>query len=160
VTRSGQREDYRVVSAGIEFDDCGNLVSGSAQSGDEGEITALVGEEQQRLFLCAPRIVDEKDLFVGERVGRLPHGRVDVIACQTRIRLEQIGFGRAVTEFAKDEFDRNPPPADHRFAQHHSRIDFDPIVDCHVMSHRTGAPGRTRTCGIRLRRLSARLSYL
>ena len=57
-------------------------------SGDDAEITTFIGEEPQRLFRCAYRIVDENDLFVGERIGRVTHGRVDVVACQAGVRFE------------------------------------------------------------------------
>jgi hypothetical protein len=41
------------------------------------------------LFLLAIR-VDEHELFVGQRVGRITDRRLDVLAYQTRIGLEQI----------------------------------------------------------------------
>ena len=99
------------------------------------EVAALVGKEPHGLF---PAIVglfaDEHDLFVSQRVGRVAHHRLDVLACEVRVGVEYIRLGGTFAQFAKDQLDRNPRAADHRLTEHHSRVHFDAVRDCHGLS--------------------------
>jgi len=45
-------------------------VTGDAESGDDSEVTTLVGEKQHRLFPVVRGVLtDEDDFFVGERAA-------------------------------------------------------------------------------------------
>ena len=46
-------------------------------------------------------------------------------------RLEQVCFGRTLTELPQNQLPWNPRTADHRLAEHHARIHFDSIRDRH-----------------------------
>jgi hypothetical protein len=64
-------------------------VAGGAESGNDGEVTAVIGKEQHRPFSRVRRIfLDEDNPFVRERVSRVAHCCVNVGAHQVRICLE------------------------------------------------------------------------
>jgi hypothetical protein len=128
-------QDYVVLRSTIEFDDGSDVVPGGAESGDDGEVAALVGEKLHRLFPVVRGILtDEDNFFVGERVGGIAHRRVDVFSLQLRISFEQVCLGRTLAKFAKEQFDRNPRSSDDRFAEHDTRINFDSIGERHCAS--------------------------
>jgi hypothetical protein len=64
-------------------------------------------------------------------VGGVTHRRVDVLTCEPRIRVDEIGLGRPFAQLPKDELDRDSCPADHRLAKHHAGVHFDAIRECH-----------------------------
>jgi len=131
--RTGQRENRLVFRARIDFYDCRDVVAGGAKSGDDGEVAALVGHELHGLVPSfGGAFADEDDFFVGQRVGRVTHRRVDVLARQARVRVQEIPLGCAFAQFAKDQLNGDPRPADHRLTKHHTRVHFDAICECHV----------------------------
>ncbi len=72
------------------------------------------------------------NLIVRECVSGVAQCGSDVIPCETRIRVEKIRLGRALAQFAKDQFNGNPRAADHRPPEHHARIDLDASGDGHT----------------------------
>jgi len=108
-------------------------VIGVSESGDGGKVTALVGQKPHGSApVVAGSLADEDNLFVRDCVRRITHGGVNVIACEARVRVDQIHLGGAFAELAQDELDRNPGPSDHRLPEHHVRIDFNAIGERHA----------------------------
>src|SRR5262249_6534168 len=104
-------------------------------------LTTLIGEEAHRLlFAASGALTNENDFLVRKGVGRVAHGRVDVLTCQSRVAVQQVGLRSAVAQLAQDQLHRNPSPTDDRLAQHDFWVDFDPIGQCHLR-----APHRSRT---------------
>ena len=130
--RACQREDGIVVSARIDFRDCGDVVTCSAESRDDTKVTALVGEELHSLLATVVgAFADENDFFVSDGISGVPDRRMDVVTRESWISVEQIGFRRTFAEFAKDQFNWNARSADHRLSKHHPRIDLDALCQCH-----------------------------
>jgi hypothetical protein len=131
--RTGQREDDFVLNARIDLCDCRDVMASVAERCDDYEVAALVGEEPHRLVpaLGGP-FVDEDNLFVRQRVGSVADGRLNILALQGRIAIEEIRFGSTFTQFAKDQLHGDPRSANHRLAEHYARIDFDAICECHA----------------------------
>jgi hypothetical protein len=130
---TGQREDDFVINARVDLCDRRGVVASVAEGFDDCEVAALVGEEPHRLVsaLGGP-FVDEDNLFVRQRVGSVAHGRLDVLALQGRIAIEEVRFRSTFTQLAKDQLDGNPRSANYRLAEHHPRIDLDPVCECHA----------------------------
>ena len=90
------------------------VVTGVPQGRDHREVTALVRKKTHALVLLAAGVAaDKHNLFVGEAVGGIAHRSVDVVARQTWRGLEQVRFGRAVTQLSNQQFDRDTRTADH-----------------------------------------------
>ena len=66
-------EDSFVVGARSGFRDRGNVVASRSESFDDGEVAALVGEEQHSLVSTVVRVVraDQDNFLVSDRVGRV-----------------------------------------------------------------------------------------
>jgi hypothetical protein len=129
---TGESEDGFVLRARIELHDCGNVVADSAKSRDNDEVAALVGEETHgSVSTLAGVFADEDDLFVRDGIGRVTHRRLDILARESRVRVNEICLGGAFAQLAKDEFDRNPRSTDDRLPKHHSRVHFDTIGERH-----------------------------
>jgi hypothetical protein len=123
--RSREHEHVLVRGSRADFGDHGNVVTSGAESDDCSKVATLVGEESQRLFPCSCRVlVNEDDLFVREGVGGITHCRVNVVAGQAGIRLEQIGLGGTLAQLAKQQFNGDARPANDGLAEHHVRIDW------------------------------------
>jgi hypothetical protein len=84
-------------------------VADCSKSRDDDEVAALVGEETHWLIsMLAGVFVDEDDLFVRDGIGRVTHRRLDVLAREPRVRVNEICLGGAFGQLAKDEFNGNP----------------------------------------------------
>ena len=131
--RTGQREDDFVLNARIDLCDCRGVVAGIPERRDNCEVAALAGKKPHALVraLVGP-FADEYNLLVRQRVGSVAHGRVDVLALQGRIAIEEVRFGSTFAQFAKDQLNGDPRSANHRLAEHHVWIDFDAICKCHA----------------------------
>lgn len=68
---------------------------------------------------------------MGQRVGRVTKGRLDVLESQARIRAQEVCFRRSLAQFSEDQFHRDSRPTDHRFAHHDIRIDLDAVHGGH-----------------------------
>ena len=88
----------------ISSHDCGHIVASSAESGHNSEIATLVGEKPHGLLSSVRgAFAAEDDFLVGKRVGRVPHGGLDVLAREARVgpgdpprqRLRSISGGSA-----------------------------------------------------------------
>ena len=100
--RAGKSENGRVLGAWTDVYDCGDVMACRSEHSDHGEVTALVREKTHRLlFAIAAGLADENDFLVGERVGRVPHRRVNVLTREPRIGVEEISFRRTFSELAK-----------------------------------------------------------
>ena len=125
-------KNYFVRSARIDFGDGRDVVTGSSESSYDSEVTAFIGEKLHRLvWSVAVAFADEDDLFVRERVSRIAHRSVYVVARELRVSIEQIGLSGILAQFAQDELDRNPRSANNGFPQHHSGIHVDAIGERH-----------------------------
>jgi hypothetical protein len=104
-----------------------------AESLDDGEVAALVGEEQHSSISTIARLAlaDEDDFLMTDGVGRVTHCRMDVVTRESWIGVKQVRLRGTFAELAKDQFDRNPRPTDHRLSKHHERIDFDALRHSH-----------------------------
>lgn len=103
-----------------------------AKSSDDPEVAALVGEEPHRLVSNVGRVfADEDDFFAGECIGRVPHRRLDVLAREAWVGVEEIALRSTFAQLAENQLDRDPCPADHSLTKHHTRVDFDAIGDGH-----------------------------
>lgn len=110
-------------------------MASGAKRGDDCEVSALVGKEPHGLVpVLGGPFADEHNLFVSQRVGRIAHRRLDVLAREVRVGVEYIRLGGTFAQFAKDQLDRNPRSADHTLTEHHTRVHFDAIRDGHGLS--------------------------
>ena len=127
------REHDLVVRAGLDLNHCRHVMTSCTERSDDHEVTALIGEKPHALLSRRRRVVstDEHDLLVRDGVSGIAHGGVNIFPSELRIGVEKIGLGRAFAEFAQNQFDRNPGPANHRLAEHDARVDFDAIGDRH-----------------------------
>ena len=122
-----------VMRTGIDFTNRGNVVAACPERVDDGEVTALIGKKLHAL-LSRRRSgvpIDEHNLLVRDGVSRVAHRGVNVLASKQGIGIQKIRLGRALAEFAQNQFDRNPGPANYGLAEHDTRIDFDAIRDRH-----------------------------
>jgi hypothetical protein len=53
-----------------------------------------------------------------EGIGCIPHRRMDIVACELRIRLQKIRFRGAFAQLAQQQLDRDSRAANDRFAEH------------------------------------------
>jgi hypothetical protein len=74
---------------------------------------------------------NDADLLVRKRIGCVAHRRLDILVCESRVSIEQIGLRGTLAEFAKDQFDRDSRAANNRLTHHNIRINLDA-----VFSHR------------------------
>jgi hypothetical protein len=131
--RAGKSENGRILGAAIDLPHCGDMVAGRTESGNYGKAAALVGEKTHRLLFAAGcAFADENDFFVGERIRRVAHRGLDVLAREPRVSLREIRFGRTFAQFPKNEFHRNPRSTDDRLSKHHVGIDFDAVRESHL----------------------------
>ena len=110
-----------------------DIVADRAESGNYGKVAALVGEKTHRLLFAAGwAFADENDFLVGERIRRVAHRGLDVLAREARVGVHEIRFGSTFAKFAKEQLHRYPRSTDDRFPKHHLRNDFDAIRERHV----------------------------
>jgi hypothetical protein len=127
-----QSDNRFVIRAAIDFGHRGHLMTGSAQSPDDCEVTALVSEElQSSVSIFVGDLADEDHFFARDRVRRVADCGVDIGLRELWICIDQFGLGRAFAQFAKDQLDWNPRAADDRLSQHHAWVEFYAIRDCH-----------------------------
>jgi hypothetical protein len=132
VLGTSQSEDDWIGRASFDLRNGGDFVAGRTKSGDDGKIAALVGEKPHRLIsTCGPGLVDEDDFFVREGIGCVPDRRMNVLARELGICVQEIGFRRTVAEFAEQQLDWNSRSANDGFAEHNGGIQFDPISERH-----------------------------
>jgi hypothetical protein len=140
--RAGERQNDVVLRARIDFYDGGDVVAGVAQGSDDGEVAALVGEEPHRLVLVVDgAFADEDNLFVRECVSCVAHRRVDVLAGQARVAIEEIRLRGAFAQLAEQQLDGDARSADHGLPKHHARVDLDAIREHAASEQETPAAG-------------------
>src|SRR5207249_502543 len=66
-------------------------------------------------------------------VSRITHRRLNVLAREMWICVEELSLGGTFAQFAKNELDWNPRSPDYRLSEHHSGIDFDAISEGHAV---------------------------
>jgi len=107
-------QDRWVLELGRDFHNRYDVMAGGTQGANHGEVTALIGQKPHRLALGVLwRRLDQDRLFVGQRVSRIADGRLNVLAGQAGIGIEQVGFCGPLAEFAQDQLDRDPGSPDH-----------------------------------------------
>src|SRR5437867_1667174 len=114
-------------------------MASSAEGPNDGEVATLIREEAHRSAfgsLPGSRRSHEDRFLVGNSIGRVTDGSLDVRTGQTGIGLKQVVLSRTFAQFAKDELDRDTSPAYDRFAHHHLWVDLNPIRDRHVKTLR------------------------
>jgi len=127
-------KDRLVLRTGTDFDDRGDVVADCAERCDATEVAALVGEESHQLLSTVAGVfTDEDDLFVSDGVGRVTQRRLDVLAHEMWIGVEEISLGGTFAQFAKNQLDRNPRSPDRRLSEHHAGIHFDAISEGHAL---------------------------
>jgi hypothetical protein len=74
----------------------------------------------------------QKERFlVGENVGCVPDRRLNVLPLETWVGVQQVGLGGSFSEFAEQQFDRDPRAANDGLAHHHLRIDLNTLSHGH-----------------------------
>jgi hypothetical protein len=68
---------------------------------------------------------------VGENVGCVPDRRLNVLPLETWVGVQQVGLGGSFSEFAEQQFDRDPRAANDGLAHHHLRIDLNTLSHGH-----------------------------
>ena len=109
-----------VIRARLDFHNGRHVVAQVPQRADNDEVATFVGEKPRGSLVSAVvrLLTDEDHLFVCDRVGCVPHRRADVIACELRIPVGEIGLRCTFTELSQNQLHRHARPADHGLAQH------------------------------------------
>src|SRR5688572_14310521 len=116
----------------------------SMEGPNDSEVAALIREEPHRSAFGPPpgRRWSHKNRFlVGDGIGGVADGGLDIRAYQAGVCIEQVLLCRAFAELAQDQLNRNTSPTDDGFPHHDLGINLDPIRDGHdLISWRNSRP--------------------
>lgn len=104
---TSQSENSSVLGASTDLHHGGDIVTCRTESRHDGKVAALVDKETHRLLFGAVAFGDEDHFLVGERVRRVPHRGLDILARQARIGVQEICLRSPFAQLAKDQLDRN-----------------------------------------------------
>jgi hypothetical protein len=124
------RENHIILSTWTEFNDCGYVMAGAAQSPDDGKVAALVGKELHRLVSTGV-LADEDDFFMSDSVSGVAHRRLNILTGEPRMCIQKVGLGSALAQFAQNQFHRDSGSPNDGLPHHHARIHFDAFRECH-----------------------------
>jgi hypothetical protein len=76
-------------------------MSHGAQRTNNGEIAALIRQEPHTLSSRAFLGRDEKGFFMGDRIGRVSYGGLNVAPGYSRVSIEEFRLGSAFAKFSQ-----------------------------------------------------------
>lgn len=131
----GYVHDYAIVRTRRDFCHGKHVMADSPERSNHREVATLVGEEMHGLALSsfAGRSTNQHRFLVSHSVGGIANGSLDIGLGEPGIGIKQISLGGTLSEFSKNQFDRNTCATDDRFAHHHFGIHFNSMCR-HVVS--------------------------
>ena len=130
--RDGMGDDFEVRASREAILYRGDIVMRRAQGADNGKIAAFVSENAQSSSVGGDAGRSRKyGFFMGQRVGRIAHRRLDVRGRQARIGIEQFNLGGTLAHLAQQQFHWDTGAANHGFPEHDPGIDINSVGNGH-----------------------------
>jgi hypothetical protein len=99
--RSGCVYYNGIFGARPQFRNCDDIMSHGAQRTDNGEIAALIRQEPHTLSSRAFLGCDKKGFFMGDRIGRVSYGGLNIAPGYSRVSIEKFRLGSAFAKFSQ-----------------------------------------------------------